>query len=252
MLITFIRNQIISRKIALTALSTICCSLATVYISINLILICIISRHLPMTNGYETMLLMAWIASIIALCLCRNRFSLLTSSAALIIIALCMVVAGISGNNPYITHLMPVLQSPLLCLHVLCIMIAYAILCIIVVISLSAIIIRIYSANDSSIISQLAIINRILLYPAVMLLSIGIFLGAVWASISWGRYWAWDPKEVWALITMVIYAMPIHSASLSQFGKPMFLHIYLVAAIISVVITYFGVNMFLGGMHSYA
>ena len=95
-----------------------------------------------------------------------------------------MVVAGISGNNPYITHLMPVLQSPLLCLHVLCIMIAYAILCIIVVISLSAIIIRIYSANDSSIISQLAIINRILLYPAVMLLSIGIFLGAVWASIS--------------------------------------------------------------------
>ena len=115
-----------------------------------------------MTNGYETMLLMAWIASIIALCFCRNRFSLLTSSAALIIIALCMVVAGISGNNPYITHLMPVLQSPLLCLHVLCIMIAYAILCIIVVISLSAIIIRIYSANDSSIISQLAIINRII------------------------------------------------------------------------------------------
>lgn len=130
MLITFIRNQIISRKIALMALSTICCSLATVYISINLILIWIISRHLPMTNGYETMLLMAWIASIIALCFCRNRFSLLTSSAALIIIALCMVVAGISGNNPYITHLMPVLQSPLLCLHVLCIMIAYAILCI--------------------------------------------------------------------------------------------------------------------------
>lgn len=81
---------------------------------------------------------------------------------------------------------------------------------------------------------------------------IGIFLGAVWASISWGRYWAWDPKEVWALITMIIYAMPIHSASLSQFGKPMFLHIYLVAAIISVAITYFGVNMFLGGMHSYA
>ena len=163
-----------------------------------------------------------------------------------------MVVAGISGNNPYITHLMPVLQSPLLCLHVLCIMIAYAILCIIVVIILSAIIIRIYSANDSSIISQLAIINRILLYPAVMLLSIGIFLGAVWASISWGRYWAWDPKEVWALITMVIYGMLIHSAALSQFGKPMFLHIYLVAAIISVAITYFGVNMFLGGMHSYA
>ena len=114
MLITFIRNQIISRKIALTALSTICCSLATVYISINLILIWIISRHLPMTNGYETMLLMAWIASIIALCFCRNRFSLLTSSAALIIIALCMVVAGISGNNPYITHLI-VAASMLAC-----------------------------------------------------------------------------------------------------------------------------------------
>jgi len=94
-------------------------------------------------------------------------------------------------------------------------------------------------------------ISRFLLYPAVVFLGIGIFVGAVWASISWGRYWAWDPKEVWALITFMVYGLTFHSKSFPPFSRPRFFHIYMIAAILTVVMTYLGVNHLLGGMHSY-
>ena len=98
----------------------------------------------------------------------------------------------------------------------------------------------------------LMLLSRLLLYPAVFLLGLGIFVGAVWANVSWGRYWAWDPKEVWALITFMVYGLPFHTHSLARFRKPKFLHIYLIVAFLTVLMTYFGVNFFLGGMHSYA
>jgi ABC-type transport system involved in cytochrome c biogenesis permease subunit len=91
-----------------------------------------------------------------------------------------------------------------------------------------------------------------LLYPAVFLLTVGIFIGAVWANVSWGRYWGWDPKEVWALITMLIYALAIHVQSLKWFRKPIHFHLFCVVAFLSVLMTYFGVNFVLGGLHSYA
>lgn len=91
-----------------------------------------------------------------------------------------------------------------------------------------------------------------MLTPAVFLLAAGIFIGAVWANQSWGRYWGWDPKEVWALITMLIYALALHSASLPFFRRERNFHLFLALAFLSVLITYFGVNFFLGGMHSYA
>ena len=95
-------------------------------------------------------------------------------------------------------------------------------------------------------------LSLLLLYPAVFFLAAGIFLGAVWANVSWGRYWSWDPKEVWALITLMVYAVPLHRQSLPAFSRPMVLHAYLAAAFLAVLMTYFGVNYFLGGMHSYA
>ena len=94
--------------------------------------------------------------------------------------------------------------------------------------------------------------SELLLYPAVMLLTIGIFLGAVWANVSWGRYWGWDPKEVWALITMIVYAFAFHRESFPWLRRPMAFHAYMVLAFFSVLFTYFGVNFFLSGMHSYA
>lgn len=96
------------------------------------------------------------------------------------------------------------------------------------------------------------LLSRLLLYPAVFFLGAGIFLGAVWANASWGRYWAWDPKEVWALITFMVYGAAFHARSLRIFRSPLFFHIYMVAAFLTVLMTYFGVNYILGGMHSYA
>ena len=94
--------------------------------------------------------------------------------------------------------------------------------------------------------------SLVVLYPAVFLLTFGTFLGAVWANISWGSYWAWDPKETWALITMLIYAMMLHGGALRPFRHPRFFHLYSILAFVAVLITYFGVNLILGGMHSYA
>lgn len=94
--------------------------------------------------------------------------------------------------------------------------------------------------------------GRVLLYPAVFLLAGGIFTGAVWADVSWGAYWSWDPKETWALITMLVYSVAMHPASLHMFARPRAFHAYTLAAFATVLLTYFGVNYWFGGMHSYA
>ena len=96
------------------------------------------------------------------------------------------------------------------------------------------------------------LLSQLFLYPAEFLLTAGIFIGAIWANISWGRYWGWDPKEVWALITMLIYAFAMHSTSFAWLRKPVHYHWFMVLAFLAVLITYFGVNFFLGGLHSYA
>ena len=95
-------------------------------------------------------------------------------------------------------------------------------------------------------------LSRIFLYPAIFTLGIGIFLGAVWANVSWGNYWSWDPKETWALITFMIYAVALHTQSLPSLQKPRNYHLLMTLAFLSIVMTYFGVNYFLSGMHSYA
>ena len=106
--------------------------------------------------------------------------------------------------------------------------------------------------NGKEQVERLTLLSRILLYPAALILAIGIFIGAMWANVSWGRYWAWDPKEVWALITLLVYGMAFHTQSIRAFRKPLFLHLFLIIAFATVLMTYFGVNYFLGGMHSYA
>lgn len=99
---------------------------------------------------------------------------------------------------------------------------------------------------------QLTILSQIFLYPAITTLGLGIFIGAIWANISWGSYWGWDPKETWALITFMIYAIPLHTKSFSALGKPKNYHLFMLLSFFSILMTYFGVNYILGGMHSYA
>lgn len=101
-------------------------------------------------------------------------------------------------------------------------------------------------------VSRLADISEMLLYPAVFLLGAGIFVGAIWANQSWGRYWGWDPKETWALVTLIIYAWPIHAVSFPWFRRPGVRNAYFAIAFLAVLMTYFGVNYLLSGLHSYA
>jgi ABC-type transport system involved in cytochrome c biogenesis permease subunit len=98
----------------------------------------------------------------------------------------------------------------------------------------------------------LAVLSRIFLYPALTTMGLGIFIGAIWANISWGNYWSWDPKETWALITFMVYAVVVHTQSLPVFRRPVVYHVYMVLAFLTILMTYFGVNYVLGGMHSYA
>lgn len=216
------------------------------YLSILLTLRAYISGYLPLSNGYETMLWMAW--SSLTLCFIFRRRLFSASALALLLSGLSLLTSSFSASQPAITALMPVLISPLLNIHVTSIMTSYTLFALMAINSLFALL----RGKDQLLSRRLMLFNQVLLYVAVLLLSFGIFIGAIWANQSWGRYWGWDPKEVWALITLFVYAFPLHPKSLPIFRRSSFFHLYLLLALCSVVITYFGVNLFLGGMHSYA
>ncbi|MBQ9076598.1 MAG: cytochrome c biogenesis protein CcsA [Muribaculaceae bacterium] len=221
-----------------------------IYLTANIALRWYISNHIPLSNGFETMQFMAWCSLMLSFPF-RNRFYL-SLPFGFLICGLSLLVAMIGESNPQVTPLIPVLKSPLLSIHVVAIMTAYSLLAFTMLNGLTAIILHYSGKRHQEEISHLCLISRIILYPAVFLLVAGIFVGAVWANVSWGRYWGWDPKEVWALVTMLIYAFPLHRSSLGRFDRPIFFHWFCILAFLSVLVTYFGVNFFLGGMHSYA
>ena len=208
-----------------------------------------------MAGGFDSMNLMAMVIGIVALALSHHyrKISILNSqfsiSAGMMAMAFCLLVAMMSGSNPPVTNLMPVLNSPLLTLHVAVIMMSYALFFFMMMGGVAGLICgKQKSASAITLNSQLSTLNYALLYPAVTLLAVGIIIGALWANISWGTYWSWDPKEVWALITLIIYSLPLHPGVLHRTKA---FHIYCVLAFLSVVITYFGVNLVLGGLHAY-
>lgn len=238
----------------------ICCSLAFIfnlllcsifiYLSMTIVLRGYVSNHLPLSNGFETMQFMAWCTVLLTFFL-QRKFTL-SVPFGFLLCGLTLLVSMFGEQNPRITQLMPVLQSPLLSIHVVAIMTAYSLLAFIMLNGITAVVLHYSTENCETAIDFLQRISRLILYPAVFLLTIGIFIGAVWANVSWGRYWGWDPKEVWALITMLVYALALHPASLKWFRYPMFFHVFGIVAFLTVLITYFGVNFLLGGMHSYA
>ncbi|MDR0605557.1 MAG: cytochrome c biogenesis protein CcsA [Bacteroidales bacterium] len=213
-----------------------------------------ISGRIPLGNGFETMQFLAVCVLVLAFLFQRRLF--LSLPFGFIFSGLVLLVSGLGASNPQITQLQPVLLSPLLSIHVSLIMMAYTLFGFITLNSIAAFLCILFGntkeveATNNRVL-QLSVISRILLYPGVFLLAAGIFVGAVWAEVSWGTYWSWDPKETWALITMIIYALPLHSESLIRFNRPFFFHVYAAFAFLSVLMTYFGVNYLLGGMHSY-
>ena len=238
------RSQRLQRGVRIATIVILALSLA--YLTTALILRWIISGHVPMSNGFETMQFMAWVT--MALTLLSHRKLMLVLPFGVLTAGLALMVASFGESNPQITQLMPVLASPLLSIHVAVIMVAYALLVFLMLGGVMAFTVR----RDQDMVERLHVVEQIILYPAVFLLTAGVFIGAVWANVSWGTYWSWDPKETWALITLIVYALPLHNQSLKLFSKPMFFHGYCIIAFLSVLITYFGVNFILGGMHSYA
>ncbi len=242
------KGSLLSHSLALLYLI-----LLTSYLLLIFILRWIAGGHIPMAGGFDSMNLMAIAIGILGLVFSfrSKKFSIFnfqfSISAAMLSMGFCLLVAMMSGSNPPVTNLMPVLSSPLLCLHVAVIMMSYALFFFLMIIGIAGLISGKKTFNFQFSIFNLA---KRLLYPAVFLLTLGIIIGALWANISWGNYWTWDPKEVWALITLIVYAFPLHpSLSVSREPKKFFL--YCTLAFLSVIITYFGVNILLGGMHSY-
>ena len=212
-------------------------------LTFGLVLRWIISGNVPLSNGYESMLSVAWLVMLIAL-LMQFRIRIVMVFGFLLS-GFFLLVSHINQMDPAIGQMMPVLNSPLLSIHVSIIMMSYALLSLTFICGIMGICMRSHG-------EELQALSRLFLYPALTCMGFGIFIGAIWANVSWGNYWSWDSKETWALITFMIYAVVVHTQSLPIFRKPLAYHIYITLAFLSIVMTYFGVNYFLTGMHSYA
>ena len=199
----------------------------------------------PATNGAEALMLLVLFVMLLAVALGRNKRFVLLSRLLVVVAAMFFVVAALDLNDN--SDVQPILRTPLLGIHVTTIIIAYALLACTAVNAVVAL-----CTKDEKRKAQQALLGRLLLYPATMLLACGIFIGAVWANLSWGRYWGWDPKEVWALVTLLVCSMGFHSHSLRFISKPVAFHIFCIVAFLAVLFTFFGVNLLLGGLHSYA
>ena len=203
----------------------------------------IISGNVPMSNGYESMLTVAWFVMLISITL-QFRVHMVMVFGFLLS-GFFLLVSHINQMDPAIGQMMPVLNSPLLSIHVSIIMMSYALISLTFICGIMGICMRSHG-------EELQALSRVFLYPALTTMGFGIFIGAIWANVSWGTYWSWDSKETWALITFMIYAVVVHTQSLPLFRKPLAYHVYITLAFLSIVMTYFGVNYFLSGMHSYA
>lgn len=228
------------------------CALMFLYLSAMVATNWIAAAHIPLSNGPETMMAIAWTALLLGLLL-GGRIAVLRPFS-LIVGGLAMAVSGMGSANPAVTQLVPVLSSPLLSIHVSLVMLSYTIFALMMLNGAAALALSAGrpDARRLDMVSRMADLSHALILPGVFFLALGIFAGAVWANVSWGTYWSWDPKETWALITLMIYAAGIHTSSLPRLSSPRAFHLFTVLAFIAVLVTYFGVNFFLGGMHSYA
>lgn len=221
----------------------------TLYLTFIIVLRSIVAERLPFSNGHETLLLIAWIAQFTAL-FSHHKFKIILP-VGILISGFALLASSLSDMDPQITPLMPVLNSPLLSIHVSLMMISYTFAGFIALISIASLILHALKGENAAE-ERFMLLNQLLLYPTLFCMSIGIFIGSIWANVSWGDYWSWDPKETWALISMLIYAIPLHGTQIRFLNKPLYFHLYLSLALISILTTYFGVNYYFGGMHSYA
>jgi cytochrome c-type biogenesis protein CcsB len=214
-----------------------------------------VSGHAPMSNGYESMIFVSWVTMLAGLIFVKHsKYAVALTS---ILAALSLLVAGMSNMNPEITNLVPVLKSVWLTIHVAVIMAGYGFLGLASIMGLLNVVVYAFlnPANKSrlqEVIFQVTRVNHLTLIVGLYFMTAGVFLGGVWANESWGRYWGWDPKETWALITVLVYALVSHMHKVPGLRGRFAFNLASFISYSSVLMTYFGVNFFLGGMHSYA
>jgi len=214
-----------------------------------------ISGHAPWSDGYESMIYIGW-ATVLAGFIFSKRSPMTLASTA-ILTGLILFVAHLNWMNPQVTNLVPVLNSYWLSIHVSMITASYGFLGLGALLGFITIILFIVKtqSNERQIslsIKELNAINEMSLMVGLVLLTFGNFLGGVWANESWGRYWGWDPKETWALVTILVYAVVIHIRFIKSIYSEFNFSVISLLAFTSVIMTYFGVNYYLAGMHSYA
>lgn len=213
-----------------------------------------IAGYAPWSNSYETMVYVGW-ATVLAGFLFVRR-SVLTLALATLFGGVILFVSGLNWMDPEINPLVPVLKSPWLMFHVAVIVAAYGFFGISCLIGLTNMALIVFFPKRHAVlfflrIRELTIVNEMSLLVGLALMTIGTFLGAVWANESWGRYWGWDPKETWALITMIVYGIVTHLHLMKRGYSIWLFNVASVIAFSSVLMTFFGVNYFLSGMHSY-
>ncbi|MFZ2287378.1 MAG: c-type cytochrome biogenesis protein CcsB [Bacteroidales bacterium] len=214
-----------------------------------------ISGHSPMSNGYESMLFISWVTVLAGFIFSRK--SLLTLAATSVLAGLTLMVAHLSFMDPEITNLVPVLRSYWLTLHVSVITGSYGFLGLGAILGLIVLVMMLFVSDASrerigSVIDEVTVINYRAVTLGLYFLTIGTFLGAIWANESWGRYWGWDPKETWSLITIIVYTLVTHSRMIPGMKDVYLFNLLSLFAFSSVLMTYFGVNYYLSGLHSYA
>lgn len=253
LVIGIIRNRKPHKSIIYTFYSIL--TLGFIIHTLGIIIRWYISGHAPMSNGYESMIFISWV-TIFAGFLFRKKSNISLSATALLS-GLTLMVANLSFMDPVITNLVPVLQSYWLTLHVSVISSSYAFLGLGAILGIinQVLFVAQNSKNKKHLmdtIKNLSEINHKTLILGLYFLTIGTFLGAIWANESWGRYWGWDPKETWSLITIIVYTFVTHSYMIPGFKGVFIFNLLSIYAISSVLMTYFGVNYYLSGMHSYA
>jgi cytochrome c-type biogenesis protein CcsB len=223
--------------------------------TIGLLMRWYIAGHAPWSNGYESMIYIAW-AIVLAGILFRKT-SLITLSITSILAGITLLTAHMSWLNPEITNLVPVLKSYWLTIHVATITASYGFLALGSMLGFLNLVLMIFRTKNNiqrvgMTITEISYIIEMTLMAGLVLLTIGTFLGGVWANESWGRYWGWDPKETWSLVTIIIYSFILHMNLVPSLKTRFTLNFFALIGFGSVLMTYFGVNYYLSGLHSYA
>ncbi len=214
-----------------------------------------ITGHAPWSNGYESMV---WIAFVTLLAgFIFSKSSKMTIAATAVLSSLILMVAHLNFMDPEITPLVPVLKSYWLMIHVAIITGSYGFLGLGAIVGLMNLLLMIFRTkkNDDRIgktLKELTFINEMTLTVGLFMAAIGTFLGGVWANESWGRYWGWDPKETWALVIVLFYAMLLHLRFIPKANGKYLFNTLALFGFSTVIMTYFGVNYYLSGLHSYA